>query len=234
MIADMHSHILPSIDDGSASVEQSIAMLQQEKAQGITHVVATPHFYARYDSPERFLEKRATAEAALRAALVAYAGIPKVTVGAEVYYFRGMSESDFLPRLTIGQESCILIEMPHAHWTDEMYAELAAIWEKRNILPIIAHVDRYIGPLNTHGIPQKLAELPVLVQANASFFLNRATVGMAMRMLKKDQIQLLGSDCHNTDSRKPNLLDAVEKIRRKLGSEVLDRICDYEKKVLGL
>lgn len=232
-IVDFHSHILPGMDDGSASVEESLAMLRMEQEQGITHVVATPHFYARYDSPSQFLKKRERAEALLRAELEKYPDLPGLTVGAEVYYFPGMSESDFLPQLTIGTEDCILVEMPHGQWSEQMYRELAAIWEKQRLLPIIAHVDRYIRPFHTHKIPQKLAQLPVYVQANAEFFLERSTAGMAMRMLKQGQIQLLGSDCHNMESRKPNLGEAVEKIRRKLGEEALDMIRDYECKILG-
>ena len=58
---DFHSHILPEIDDGSSSVEESLAMLQAERDQGIQSVVATPHFYAHHDSPERFLKRRAAA-----------------------------------------------------------------------------------------------------------------------------------------------------------------------------
>ena len=65
-IIDFHSHILPGIDDGSRSVEESIALLQKEAEQGISHVVATPHFYPQLDTPERFLKRRAEAEAALR------------------------------------------------------------------------------------------------------------------------------------------------------------------------
>ena len=67
---DFHSHILPSIDDGSRSVEESIGMLRAMAKQGITHVVATPHFYPQHDTPERFLKRRAEAEAALREAMV--------------------------------------------------------------------------------------------------------------------------------------------------------------------
>ena len=57
-IIDFHSHVLPGIDDGSKSVEQSIAMLKREAEQGITHVVATPHFYPQEDRPEKFLRRR--------------------------------------------------------------------------------------------------------------------------------------------------------------------------------
>ena len=50
-MVDFHSHILPGIDDGSASLEESIELLKREAEQGINHVVATPHFYAQHDTP---------------------------------------------------------------------------------------------------------------------------------------------------------------------------------------
>lgn len=234
MVTDFHSHILPGMDDGSADVAESLAMLRMEAEQGIGHVVATPHFYARYDNPDHFLEKRDRAERLLREAMAGETGLPEITVGAEVYFFRGMSESEFLPRLTIGSESCILIEMPHGHWTEEIYRELAAVWEKRRILPILAHIDRYIRPFHARKVLQKLEQLPVYVQANADFFLARSTAGLAMRMLKEDRIQLLGSDCHHMDSRKPNLGSALERIEKKLGCEVLDAVRKYENEVLGI
>ena len=56
-VVDVHSHVLPNIDDGSASVEESIELLRMQMSQGIQHVIATPHFYAHYDSPQRFLGK---------------------------------------------------------------------------------------------------------------------------------------------------------------------------------
>ena len=65
-MTDFHSHVLPCLDDGSVSVEQSIEMLRAEAEQGITHVIATPHFYAGRTTPERFLEKRERSEAMLR------------------------------------------------------------------------------------------------------------------------------------------------------------------------
>ena len=65
MMVDFHSHILPALDDGSANVEESIAMLRAEAEQGITRVVATPHFYIRRDDPEAFLARRSRSEARL-------------------------------------------------------------------------------------------------------------------------------------------------------------------------
>lgn len=233
MLTDFHSHILPGIDDGSASVEESIAMLRMEAEQGITHVVATPHFYPRYQSPEAFLEERQRAEELLRAEMAKYSGLPRVSVGAEVYFFRGISESDCLPLLTIKGIDCILLEMPESLWTDSMYQEMKNIHRRWGITPVIAHVDRYISPFRDHGIPKRLEQLPVLVQANASFFLTRHTSSMAMRMLQRDQIHLLGSDCHNVKHRPPRLGEAAALIRQRLGDEPLRRVKAYQDSVFG-
>ena len=66
MVTDFHTHVLPGMDDGSASLSESIAMLREAFQQGITHVVATPHFYPQKDSPEEFLRRRQVAEDRLR------------------------------------------------------------------------------------------------------------------------------------------------------------------------
>ena len=69
MTIDFHSHVLPGVDDGSATVEESLRMLRLQAEQGVTHVVATPHFYPMQDSPNRFLERRAKTEKRLRQAM---------------------------------------------------------------------------------------------------------------------------------------------------------------------
>lgn len=148
-------------------------------------------------------------------------GLPQVSIGAEVYFFRGISDSDVISELTIDRKRCILIEMPPSPWTESMYRELEAIHVKHGLIPIVAHVDRYVRPLRTYGIPERLAELPVLVQANADFFLDRRTSGMAMRMLSHEKIHLLGSDCHNLRFRKPNLQKAVRLIENRAGKQAL-------------
>lgn len=233
MLTDFHSHILPGIDDGSQSLEDSMAMLAMESAQGITRVVATPHFVARDDKLHRFLERRDRAEELLRREMEKRERMPQLLVGAEVYYFRGISEAEFLPQLTIADSRCLMIEMPAAPWPETAYAELEAIWTKRGIIPVLAHIDRYIAPFHTCGIPERLEELPVYVQANADFFLERRTSRMALRMLRQDRIHLLGSDCHSLGSRKPNLGEAVEKILKKLGEDPIHRISHYENRILN-
>ena len=232
-VVDFHTHVLPRIDDGSGSVEESLAMLRMEAAQGIRRVVATPHFYARSDAPKPFLERRAAAVSRLRAAMEAFPELPRLSVGAEVHYFSGISDVEILPELAIDGGRYILIEMPMTVWTDRMYRELENIYKHFGLIPIVAHVDRYIAPLQTHGIPERLMELPVLVQANAGFFQRFATKRMALRMLEREQIHLLGSDCHNTKTRPVNLRQTLDLIETKLGREAIRRINACENMILS-
>ena len=232
-IVDFHSHILPGIDDGSKNLQESLRMMRLSAQQRIRHMVATPHFYPRYDSPETFLRKREEAADKLRKAMVDEPDLPEISIGAEVYFFSGISDSELIKALTIEGKRCILIEMPQSPWKESHYRELEGIYIKNGITPIVAHIDRYIRPFHTHGIPERLEQMPVLVQANAEFFLRSSTRNMAMKMLKKDRIHLLGSDCHNLSSRSPDLGDAVELIEQKLGENALAGIQIYQDDVLN-
>lgn len=225
-LIDFHSHILPRIDDGSDSVETSIAMLRMEAEQGITHVVATPHFYPHRDQPEQFLARRNRAEEALRREMAKYSDLPQLIMGAEVYFFPGMSHSDALPLLTLGEKECIMIEMPQSVWTEAMYRELSQVHDHLDLTPVIAHVDRYLSTLRNPWLMKRLEAMPVVVQANASFLLSRRTAGQALRMIKRRQIHLLGSDCHNLQDRSPNLGPAVQLIRDRAGQQYVQEICD--------
>ena len=221
---DVHTHILPGMDDGSASVEQSISMLLSAAAQGVTTVVATPHFYPEDEAVESFLARRDKAEAALRLEMEKYENLPELAVGAEVYYFTGISDSNILQKLTIAGSRYVLIEPPLAPWPERVFRELEGIVLQQGLIPVVAHVDRYLRPFHKDKIPEKLAQLPVLVQASGEFFLQRRTMRKALRMLKKGQIQLLGSDAHNMAQRRPNLGPAATLIRKKLGEAILEDI----------
>ena len=107
---DFHSHILPSIDDGSKDVEMSLQMVALLQKQGVDTVCATSHFYATQRSPERFLQRRAEAYEALRAALPEDA--PAIRLGAEVLYFPGISHMAALPQLCLEGTKLLLLEMP--------------------------------------------------------------------------------------------------------------------------
>lgn len=230
---DFHSHILPGIDDGSKNVEESIGMLQAEWEQGISQVVATPHFYPQHDQLSCFLVRRERAAQQLGEKTADIPQLPKIHIGAEVHFFPGISDCDELPLLTIDNGKYILIEMPHSSWSDEMYHQLDQIYIRQNIHPIIAHVDRYRKDFRTGKTLQRLAELPVLVQANAEFFLDKRTQKTAINMLREGKIHLLGSDCHNLISRKPNLEAALKIIEKRLGADGISQINHYAHTVLA-
>lgn len=229
-VVDFHTHILPQIDDGSASVAESLGMLRAEGAQGVGRVVATPHFYAHTDGLKPFLQRRAAAVERLREAMEGQTDLPEICVGAEVHYFPGIGDTDILSELAIDHGRSVLIEMPVAPWTERMYRDLQNVHDNLGLTPIVAHVDRYISPARTHGIPERLMELDVLVQANAGFFRRFFTKRMALRMLERGQIHLLGSDCHNMTSRPVNIGQAVDLIGKELGQHAIARIhaCQWQ------
>ena len=224
-LTDLHSHVLPGIDDGSGSLEESLAMLRESANQGITRMAATPHFDPRRDTPEAFLARRdRAAEALLKKT---EPGMPRLLLGAEVRYFRGISESDALPLLTLEGGKALLLELPAGPWPEALWQELSQFRQRTGFLPVVAHLDRYIGPLRTRGIPERLGELELLVQANSGFFLKKTTASLALRLLREDRIHLLGSDCHGMRYRRPDLGAALEKIQ-----PWADRIRRYEQSVL--
>ncbi len=223
-ITDFHTHILPSVDDGSQSIDESLSLLREELSQGVSRVVLTPHFYANHDSPTRFLKRRSDAEQALRDAANPTSDYPELIVGAEVHYFEGMSDCEHLGALAISGTDLILVEMPHGKWSDRMLSELESIRHKHALIPVIAHVDRYITFFNHCSLIDSLLDHSLLIQANADFFISRRTRRMALRLLSEGRIHFLGSDCHGMHSRVPNLGKALDVIKHSLGKQALDRL----------
>lgn len=232
MLSDFHSHILPGIDDGCRNPSESLILLRMQRSQNVERVVLTPHFYPNYDAPKTFLRRRNDAFHALLDAK-ADEKLPKMILGAEVYYFPGISECEELNMLTIGDGRYVLVEMPMGSWSERMYRELEGIYTKQGLTPILAHLNRYISPLWDHGIVHRLESLPVLVQANAEFFLNRRTASYARKLLRQGRIHVLGSDCHNMTDRAPNLGAAVETIGKSFGGAMLARIQEQENQILS-
>lgn len=232
-VIDFHTHILPGIDDGSKTSEESVAMLRMEAQQGIEHVVLTPHFYAEKESLPHFLERRSRAIDSLHTAIEGLKDLPELSVGAEVRIFEGIGNAEFLSELSISGTKCILIEMPMPPWSENVLKELERIRHKRGLVPIIAHIDRYISPFRTRGIPETFASLPVLVQASGSFFINRTTRNLALKLLRENKIHLLGSDCHNLETRVPNLQEALSIIEDRMSTSRILRINSLESRLLA-
>ena len=221
---DWHSHILPSIDDGSKDAAESISMLGMQASQGVETVVATPHFYANDETVAAFLSRRSKAMEDLKSQLPENA--PKILMGAEVRYYQGISRLEGLRDLTIEGSKLLLLEMPMGIWPESMVRELIELSGKSSVRIILAHVDRYLK-LQKQSVWDRIIESGILMQVNADFFTSFASKRKALALLEDGVVQFLGSDCHNTTSRPPQLGKAVEVIRKKLGDDYLDQMNEY-------
>jgi len=158
--------------------------------------------------------------------------MPQLKLGAEVYYFNGIGSWEGLCDLAIEGTDYVLVEMPFAKWSDRMYDELDGIYRNLGLVPIIAHIDRYINVFTAKKVMERLSELKVAIQANAEFFNDRKTRSLALKLLKNSDINILGSDCHNLTERQPNLAVAEEIILEKLGQEAINSINLAENMIL--
>ncbi len=231
-MVDFHTHILPKMDDGSKSVEQSIEMLRLMSKQNVNGIFATPHFYADRESPESFLHRRGKSYEALKSAITEDAAVPKIMLGAEVTYFEGISDCDMLHSLKMGATNLLLVEMPCIPWNDRMVKEIADIHEKTGLIPLIAHIDRYIKLFDDKRMADWFENMPVYIQCNASFFKYWRTSRLALRLLKQGKVHVLGTDCHNLTTRAPDMIEAINKIEKRLGKEFLNIITKNEKKLI--
>ncbi len=225
---DFHMHVLPALDDGSRNLFISLAMLERSVEQGIRTIAATPHFYARDNSPEQFLRRRQKAYDKLVSAMAIDEDWkpPRLLLGAEVHFFDGMSAVEDLEKLCLEGTDFLLLEMPFTRWTDRMLREVDEMIS-RGIEPVAAHIERYMD-IQPGKTMRRFLEKEVLIQTNASFFLNKKTERKALQMLAREQIHFLGSDAHNLTTRAPNLGPARDLIRKKLGPEAMGHLHFYE------
>lgn len=217
---DLHSHILPNMDDGSKSPEETAALLRLLAQQGVSTVVATPHFYAQ-ETPEAFLERR---NASREKMLPSEEHQPEILLGAEVAYFSGMGSCEALIPLQIGDTKLLLVEMPFGKWTDHMVDDICEIPLQLGLIPVLAHVNRYPGKHQFSKYKDALMAGGAYFQCNTEAFFAFRSRRWALDLLKKGYIHFLGSDCHNLTSRPPQWTDARAVIEKKLGAGYLETL----------
>ena len=220
-MVNLHTHILPEIDDGSDGVDTSLAMLRREAEQGVTAVCATSHYYAKHSSIPAFCERRA--EALERLTGVLTDGLPQVLPAAEVAYFPRMEEQDLTP-LCIQGTRTLMLEMPFADWTSLQAEAVEALVLDCGYQVVLVHPERFcFSKSNRHQL-EKLAELPIGLQINAGSLLRWGTRRLALDLLQLAHWPLLGSDCHNLTSRPSNLKEGRKVVMQKLGEAFLDQM----------
>lgn len=228
-MVDFHCHLLPKIDDGSSSVDESLKILEKLSEQTVELVVATPHFIANNESVESFLHRRQRAYEELSEKL--YDGLPDIRLGAEVEFYEGISNLDGLNKLCIEGTNIILIEMPNAKWTKCVVNELYRLVSLGNIQIMIAHVERCLYMQDPYVVDYLLRN-GVIMQSNASHFIRTLTKRKACRNLRNNIIHVLGSDSHNMTSRPPRIKEALDVIEKKLGTEAVEHLNRISKDII--
>lgn len=222
-MTDWHAHILPAIDDGARNTAESLRLIESSAEQGITRITATPHFYAHENTLSGFLKRRLFAWDEIREELPANA--PEILMGAEVYYFEGISRAEGMRELCIEGTDILLLEMPFMRWKSGVIREALDLNARDGIRVMLAHIERYTAYYKAAELDAMRRE-GVLIQTNAEFFLNRRTRRRALEMFKKGAIDALGSDCHSMHERPPRLGEAFDVLRENLGDRAVNDFCD--------
>ena len=211
-VIDFHSHVLPRIDDGSHSSEESLGMLQISASQGIDVMAATSHFYATEDRISSFLNRRRWSEERL-----------KERMNQE------LTKEERIPRLIMGAEVAFFTK-----WNKSEIEEVRYILERRKLRVMLAHLERFLMiPGNKKRI-YELMELPVYVQINAGSFERWGERRQILKMIRKKEQIFLGSDCHGLNHRVPNLKNGREALEKMMGSTFIDKMDKEAAVLLGL
>ena len=211
---DFHTHILPNMDDGSISAKQSLEMLTMLEKQNVKLVCLTSHFYANQEPIDEYLKRRNDAFNQMN-----YKGIIELKLGCEVHYYRGISASEDIGKLCIEGTNILLIELPfETRINENIINEIISI-KNRGYKVVLAHFERYNFSANDLKLFKRNG---ILLQANCEFIVGSFINSKGIKLLKDGFIDFIGSDCHDLDTRKPNILDATTKIKEKLGEDFLN------------
>lgn len=229
-MTDWHSHILPAMDDGSKSVDESVQLLSLLHEQGVGQVVATPHFYANDESVDRFLKRRKKSYEELLGKVTQV--LPHIYLGAEVKYYQGISHMADLEKLCVEGTNILLLEMPFCKWSVSVINELFELANMARVKIMLAHIERYFS-MQSKTVWRNLYEGGVLMQVNASAVLGFGTKRKIIKFLKTGGVLFVGSDCHNLTSRSPRLGQALSIFEKKLGGNYCFQMKKYWISVLS-
>jgi len=158
--------------------------------------------------------------------------IPNYILGSEVAYFEGISTVKEIKKLCIEGTDLMLLELPFTTWDNNLIHELRSLEEQRGVKLILAHIERYFSFKENRKLLNELIDSRFLIQLNAECFSSYFKRIRLLRMIRLDQVDFLGSDSHNLDSRCPNLDIARKVISRKLGQDTLLSLDHRSKSIL--
>lgn len=135
---DLHTHILPAMDDGAKDRDEALALISMLKNQGISKIVLTPHYYPHLESIPDFLRRRSISYHSIEDC-----GIEMI-LGSETYLSETLLAMESIEGLCIGKSSYLLLELPYTDkWSLGVFRQIDRLIAKYNVNPIIAHVERY-------------------------------------------------------------------------------------------
>jgi len=231
---DIHSHIIPNVDDGARSVEETFNILKEAQEAGFTDVILTSHFLLNYyetNAQELIFWKEKLQEVLKKQGT-------KINLhsGMEIYITNQMEELlENKKILTLANSRYMLIELPLA--TNVKYFDYVVYYlEAKGIKPIIAHPERYKCVQKDPDIVKEYIEKGCLIQCNYGSIVNlygREAEKTIKTILKKNQVHFLGSDVHRENGTYLIILDAIKKIRKIIGENKINEITTINpKKIL--
>jgi len=218
---DIHSHILPGVDDGSKNMEETLGIVRQLYEVGFKTIIATPHVLEgrTYLSPTDIL----AATEQVRESVVG-AGIPvDILPGAENYIFPDMAKWFLAGKLqTLGNAGkYLLLEFPMLetpHYVDQVFFDL----QVAGVTPVLAHPERY---RDLYDRPERLvdwANKGILFQLDLRSLSGRygpQAKRQAEVMLQSDLIHFVGSDAHSVARSEAAYLEELESVKGIVGEE---------------
>ncbi|MFA7126667.1 MAG: CpsB/CapC family capsule biosynthesis tyrosine phosphatase [Bacilli bacterium] len=225
---DIHTHILPGVDDGSIDLENSLIMLKQANEQGVTHLVLTPHSIL---NSRKFLSKE---DLFLRFQKLVNAAkdIPiQLYLGSEIFYTdKVISKLDSGELQTFSDSKYLLIEFSMRNESD--LDEILYNIRVKGFQPILAHPERY-----EYMTVEKLKQLKenALIQINSTSiegFHGRKAKKKAFEFLKEGLVDFVSSDCHNSTTRTCSLKKSYEIVFNKFGEETARAIFENNQLIM--
>lgn len=199
---DLHSHILPGLDDGARTLEDALDMARAAIADGIEAVAATPHVRDDFPTAPEDMER---AVEALRTGL-ARAGLTlRLLPGGEVSVDRlFLLDPDTLARFGLGgNPRCLLVETPYVGWPLALPNALQALLE-RGVTPVLAHPERNADVQRDRELLRPLVQAGTACQITAASLdgrLGRQCRATALALVEDGLAHLVASDAHGPDVR---------------------------------
>lgn len=207
---DIHSHILPGIDDGARSMDEALQMLQMAVDDGIRVMAATSHASQidrnRLETSIHQLRMKAQ-DAGLEIALVSGSEVRLSSQLGERYREGSL--------LTLNDTSYVLVELPfEREWSPMIHTSLYTL-QLAGATPIIAHAERYPAVQSQPSVLVELTEMDVLIQVNGGSLLGedgRASRQTAEALVRAGMAHIVATDAHRRDKRRPLLSAALHRV----------------------